>query len=372
MIDSCFLETPVKTSYYRNNRSTKQKSLRCFPDCSQGGHVRGGFCGQALKCRMLLKNAYKDRPINISDYVFIAEIRPSDKPQISSLKTVNKAELMSKVRTRQDKEVGVLEIFMGEVEVLSSTTDELDLLIIFNGRHQSWDYSWRSNRWTNEQHVVDVIVLTYSSPTEYSVVSHFTTSDFFLLSSHKRSTSNEDVIHDKVRTKKSRGDGSSRRVSSAGLSSSVAMFTERFDLSGKRRASAHHGSDSELLEASHALSRMSKSAIGAFEDFDGEGLPFPTFVPGTNTLTSFEYIPSTSAESLHDEAVVSPSEDVEICSTSKSPDASEHKETMIMLPTKQEESFWPSNYVKESSADRSQLINEDTRLNSHPAGVRIV
>lgn len=243
---------------------------------------------------MLIANIH-DRPMNIDDYVFVAEIRPSDKPNIAALTTINKAELMSKVRTRQEQEIGVREIFMGEItEIFSKKDEEWDVEITFNGRHQSWDYSWRSNRWTSTNHVVDLIVLTYSSPTEFTVVSHFTTCEFYLLSSHKRETTDEEVIHDKVRAKKSRTIDKRKHQSG---SSSSTMFTENFDaITGKRHAAPHHGTDSELMEASHALFSMSESAMHAFEDFDGEDLPLPTFVPGTNTLVSFDYVPSTSGE----------------------------------------------------------------------------
>jgi len=254
MIRSCFLAKEISTSYKRNNRSTKQKSLRCFPACSSGGHVKGGFCGQALKCQMILDNPYDDdRPINISDYIFIAEIRPNAKAQISAMNTINKAELMSKVRIRQEKEVGVREIFMGEVEILSGTVKELELIVTFNSRHLSWDYSWRSNRWNEEQHVVDIIVLTYSSSTEYAVVSSFTTSSFRIESSHKCGNSNKSSFDDEVlAAKRSRSsDGSSRKVPSAGLS--LVKDNLQYVI--------EEDSDSELINsASHTLSRLSQDS----------------------------------------------------------------------------------------------------------------
>jgi len=307
LISECFFVAEIAPFYYRNNRSTGQKSLRCFPVCKpdpddghKTKHVDGGFCGQPLKCQMRLANIY-DRPMNINDYVFVAEIRPCDKPGISALETVNKADLMSKVRIPHEKEIGVREIYLGEVEKVkelsdednnySSEDNELGVEITFNGRCLSWDYSWRSNRWIDAHHVVDIIVLTYSSPTEYTVVDHCSSSEFYLMSSHKRRTSDEEVIHDKVRAKKSRTtDQANKRQSGPSF---VTMFPENFDfITGKRRAASHPGTDSELIEASHALSRMSESAMHAFEDFDGGDLPLPNFVPGTNTLVGFGYVPS--------------------------------------------------------------------------------
>jgi hypothetical protein len=222
-------------------------------------------------------------------------------PGISTLSTVNKAELMSKVRIPHEKEIGVREIYLGEVEKLSRSEDNQELS---SGDKElgveilSWGYSWRSNRWTSDHHVVDIIVLTYSSPTEYIVVDHCPSSEFFLFSSHKRRTSDDEVIHDKVRAKKSRTTDQAKKRQSG--PSSVTMFPENFDFgTGKRHATGpNQGTDSELIEASHALSRMSESAMHAFEDFDGGDLSLPSFVPGTNTLVSFGYVPSALSKSL--------------------------------------------------------------------------
>ena len=54
MIKSCIFHTPIAASYFRNNRSTRQKSLRCFPMCSIRGHVNGGFCGQSIRTTVTL------------------------------------------------------------------------------------------------------------------------------------------------------------------------------------------------------------------------------------------------------------------------------------------------------------------------------
>lgn len=206
---------------------------------------------------MLIANIHDHTKIDLNNYVFICEIRPSDKPNISALKTINKTELMSKVRTRQEKEIGVREIFRGEPEKLHPSEingegnepmnvkdNELYVEVTFNRQHQScqsWDYSWRSNRWTcdTQQHVVDIIVLEYTSPTEYGVVSHFTSSEFYVHSSHncKRDTSsNEEEIDDKPLAKKKRPTVQKKKQT--GPSSATAP---------------HDGNDSELIEASHTL-----------------------------------------------------------------------------------------------------------------------
>ena len=42
-----FLDS-FEQEYNRNNRKSKQKSLRCFPLCLTKGHSDSGFCGRAV------------------------------------------------------------------------------------------------------------------------------------------------------------------------------------------------------------------------------------------------------------------------------------------------------------------------------------
>lgn len=226
MIASCLLITPICPQYLRNNRSTRQKSLRCFPSCGPKGHIQGGFCGRSLKVQMTLMSPTND-PVDVNDYMFIAEIRPVLEPRISAQKTIKKADVLDKIRTRQDKEIGQREVFMGEVSVLHQRGREIELDLTFNGRNQSWDYSWRSNRWSGQQHVVDIIVLSYLNASEFAICSFFTTSSFMVLSSHKRAG----VHH------------------SAGQ---ILMKNPPVD--GNRNIASN--ADHELLEASHLLSNL--------------------------------------------------------------------------------------------------------------------
>jgi hypothetical protein len=188
MIKSCELQTKVAPSYFRNNRSTRQKSLRCFPACCLKGHVAGGFCGQALRATMTL--TAEDKPINISEFLFIAEIRPLSTPRLSSQGTIRKQDLMDQIRVKNDKNSLNRELFMGEINVISTTTKEVMFDIIFNSHLSSWDYSWKSNRWSgpNERHVIDIIVLKYMSIADLLVNSFYTSSSFVIVSSHNKST----------------------------------------------------------------------------------------------------------------------------------------------------------------------------------------
>lgn len=228
MIKSCFLITPIAPSYLRNNRSTRQKSLRCFPTCSPRGHITGGFCGQSMRAQLTLNVATTDRKFDIDDFVFICEIRPHNEPRISGEIIVRKASVMDKVRSKQDKDIGK-ELFMGEVNSFTQGDNEVEMDIVFNVRHHSWDYSWKSNRWSDQQHVVDIIVLTYESQLDYRVAGYFTSSQFMILSSHKKSTK-------------------------GGNKSSSAISLPRHQ---GNHGSASETADQDLLEASNALSMLS-------------------------------------------------------------------------------------------------------------------
>eukprot|EP01040_Poterioochromonas_malhamensis_P009062 gene9062-9814_t len=176
MIASCTFHTPIAESYFRNNRSTRQKSLRCFPLCSSRGHVNGGFCGQSIRTTMVLKpgpptdttessspleapeGKEKEGNINatsipippsrskaedtdndsrndttdntnpatssldINDFIIILEIRPLDTPRISKQKFVKKQEILNQLRTKHEKSSLEKELFMGEIDVLSATS----------------------------------------------------------------------------------------------------------------------------------------------------------------------------------------------------------------------------------------------------------
>lgn len=230
MIQSCVLDTAIAPSYFRNNRSTRQKSLRCFPACSLRGHVSGGFCGQSLRANIILtnptgnpaefgansdnvdgngsiNNSFHNHPplnllhagnnssaIDINEYLFIAEIRPANKTRISGQNVISKTEIMNQIRTKVENKPGAQsrELFLGEVSIRTTSTNQssIDLNVVFNSQHHSWDYSWRSNRWsaTNEKHVVDIIVLRYNAinSTDFMVSACYTSNPFYIISSHKK------------------------------------------------------------------------------------------------------------------------------------------------------------------------------------------
>ena len=189
MISSIAFETSIGPEYKRNNRSTRQKSLRCFPACGIKGHVTGGFCGLPLKVTVDITRESSTLEFNPDDYRFIAEIRPVSQPRISREKSIVENVLIRQIRSKYEKNEANGEIFQADtVTVLSTTGKQAEVELVFNSQHCSWDYSWKSNRWSGpqEQHVVDIIALRNVSATDIRVVSFSSSPPFVVSSSHKK------------------------------------------------------------------------------------------------------------------------------------------------------------------------------------------
>ena len=142
MISLISFHTPLQTSYLRNNRSTKQKSIRCFPSCGIKGHVSGGFCGLPLRVTVKLSS----KLLRLEQYIFIAEIRPSREPRLSNQKLISKTEIANQLRTKFDFHSKGGELFLAETNILSNNGEESLVDLTFNSQQCSWDYAWRSNR----------------------------------------------------------------------------------------------------------------------------------------------------------------------------------------------------------------------------------
>jgi hypothetical protein len=68
----------IGEKYIRNNRGSGRKNLRCFPKCSNMGHVDRGFCGNDIAVVVFGKNISKDDcvllqviPLRTSKYVIV-------------------------------------------------------------------------------------------------------------------------------------------------------------------------------------------------------------------------------------------------------------------------------------------------------------
>ena len=189
---------PFSISYLRNNRSSGQKSLRCFPHCTEKGHIASGFCGDHLEATATIKKDGKFGTDWLDRITVVGEIRPFSDQGISSGKKVSRRKLIKELRdiTGGTKTGGELQL--GVMKVLHEDDHTAKVSISFNADKHSWDYSWKSNRWSgvNNSHVVDVVLVESHSykrdnsancddDDDLEVFSSACGDTFLILSSHK-------------------------------------------------------------------------------------------------------------------------------------------------------------------------------------------
>lgn len=197
MITLLEFETPIAGLYLRNNRSSLQKSIRCFPTCGNKGHVDMGFCGLPLRVRVRLSNidneASKDEILppnvyNCQRYIYYAEIRPSKQRKLSALDQISEKELIQNTRTKKMNEKG--EIFLADFppQNIRKVEGGEEFCLLFNSEKCSYDYGWRSNRWSGplSTHVVDIICIQEGTNGMFKICSYCFSSPFVIVSSHKR------------------------------------------------------------------------------------------------------------------------------------------------------------------------------------------
>lgn len=201
-------------AYYRNNRTSGQKSFRCFPHCCEKGHIVSGFCGSHLEATAVIQKAptfgldWQNKEILI-----IAEIRPSLEPRISGFDTVSKNKILTDLRDMKNPRSGG-ELVSGKIEILREDDHNAWIKIVFNGEKHSWDYSWKGNRWTPTTHVVDVLLIqSFESAVDSNdliVYSSACSDPFGLISSHKSTI--------KIKTEKKKKKSNVPRLGDAELS----------------------------------------------------------------------------------------------------------------------------------------------------------
>lgn len=189
---------PFSISYLRNNRSSGQKSLRCFPHCTEKGHIASGFCGDHLEATATIQKDERLGKNWLDRITVVGEIRPFSDQGISSGKKVSRKKLIKELRdiTGGTKTGGELQL--GVMKVLHEDDSIAKVSISFNADKHSWDYSWKSNRWSgvNNSHVVDVVLVeshTYmrensadnDDDDDLEVFSSACGDTFLILSSHK-------------------------------------------------------------------------------------------------------------------------------------------------------------------------------------------
>ena len=150
--------------FRRNNRSTGQKSLRCFPRCCGHGHQAQGFCGTPIYAIATLQKT----SVPIERVMIVGEIRPESEPGLALFvgQQLPKQDILECIRsgskTKTTTNATKFELLPGEFRVLSEDAESYSVGIVINEAMSSYDYSWKSNRWASGTvtHVVDVIAVS--------------------------------------------------------------------------------------------------------------------------------------------------------------------------------------------------------------------
>jgi hypothetical protein len=130
-----------------------------------------------------------DLNCSFDEFLFIAELRPSQEPRLSSFTRTRKSAIMDQLRSKSEKSGAAGELFLADIQNVIHTSTGVQAMLIFNAQHCSWDYSWKSNRWSGpiQDHVVDIIALRSISSQDYAVCCSQESVPFIIISSHKKS-----------------------------------------------------------------------------------------------------------------------------------------------------------------------------------------
>lgn len=205
--------SPINGTFLRTNRSSGQKSLRCFPACCERGHCKGGFCGRSLLVEIRVQktsssSAASSSVVTLGDIekmLFVAELRPTSTESLSSKASISRDEVQACARgvTRAIKTCDVkgaisnFEWLIGQRKLVNDTEGEYMLVVEFNEDLHSWDYRWKSNRWiVDETHVIDITLLTPDTkePTMFNVVASQTSHTFTIFSARHITTNPNSIL----------------------------------------------------------------------------------------------------------------------------------------------------------------------------------
>jgi len=115
--------------------------------------------------------------------VFLLQLRPTKEPQFSRYSSLSEEIINANVRNDNCKKGQLLR---GDARMISGKSEngfnDYVLHVEFNSRLSSWDYGWKSNRWsTDETHLVDVMVLVKGKDKQYIMVAKAESSPFSMV-----------------------------------------------------------------------------------------------------------------------------------------------------------------------------------------------
>lgn len=185
----------MKPLYYRNNRTSGQKNLRCFPTCGPS-HSESTFCGRRLRTALLIPRTTN---ITFDDVIVVGEFRPLeegnniDSYDLIDLKvtTISEETLFQSIKTKSDS---FNQFYLGkEVSRYDSMNsgEFKELFLDFNEDCYSWHYGWKGNRYKqNMKHAFIVSVLLrlpgLSRQSSLKIIGQFTSPDFCVMSLRRR------------------------------------------------------------------------------------------------------------------------------------------------------------------------------------------
>lgn len=132
-----------EVTYYRNNRNSNQKNLRCFPTCAEK-HIEKHFCGCPLYTTLTMTRRASSS-LRIEDVRLIGEFAIAD--------LLDHRDVVLTPNNR---------IFEGKIEDIYPDLQQGNMVVsscrvVFNSERRGWHYSWVGSRFTStKNHVFSV------------------------------------------------------------------------------------------------------------------------------------------------------------------------------------------------------------------------
>jgi hypothetical protein len=166
LIEIEFQQTETFLShYYRNNRASGQKNIRCFPTCGIV-HVQKHFCGRpvVVVIRMSITNKEINEGFRIHDLFIVGKFAEANSsPEIQNM-YLTRDEHLNILRNQN--------YFVGKItNVQQESTPEMiraGCIVKFNTECRGWSYAWIGSRFkTSSSHVFLVEVYMPIKDEEY-------------------------------------------------------------------------------------------------------------------------------------------------------------------------------------------------------------
>ena len=293
-------ETPFKDKYQRNNKQSKRKNLRCFPDCNPVKHWNTGFCGQPIK--VIVRRCM----VPVSRVRCWAMFETTNSPEaLSPGSLIPEAKIVANERSRLNPmspwicgstNAGIVEFDLNGFEVVKSRGQrdiELNTItVVINSERMGWHYSWVSHKHScNCYHVLRLYVFVLQGDNKTLLCLGSQTSSPFQISCRRRhlkpasDTKPEakewtmsDVAHRQESTKLliSKGVSSKTNVADTvdGSLSSMASSASSFDNRGiKRKKATNEAFEENSASASGGTHTDARTLIRVLEEAVSHNIP---------------------------------------------------------------------------------------------------